>query len=261
MKLAMIQSEPVPRDPDEGLRRLARFAEFAARDRADLIMTPEMYVTGYNIGVNAVRRLAQPADGRYADKVAAIARRHEISVLYGYPERDGAGRIFNSVRLVDATGSVRSDYRKTHLYGDVDRSQFSAGEARSEIVQFGLWRIALAICYDVEFPELIRAYALDGADLVLVPTANMVPYDAVATGLVPARAQENSLFLAYCNYVGAEGDFSYCGLSCACGPAGEDLARAGRHEELLLADLNHDRIAATRREVHHLQDRRPELYT
>jgi predicted amidohydrolase len=87
-----------------------------------------------------------------------------------------------------------------------------------------------------------------------------VPYEGVATGLVPARAQENALFLVYCNYFGTEADFTYCGLSCVCGPDGEDIARAGRGEELLIADLNHDSVAATRRHVHHLLDRRPELY-
>jgi predicted amidohydrolase len=260
MKIAMIQSTPVAADPEIGLARLADFAETAAGSRADLLMTPEMYLTGYSIGADTVDRLAEPADGRYAQEVAAIARANHIAVLFGYPERGSDGRIYNSACLVDAAGTIQAGYRKTHLYGDVDRSQFSAGAARSQVVDLGPWRVALAICYDVEFPELIRSYALDGADLVLVPTANMVPYDAVATGLVPARAQENALFLAYCNYVGAEGDFTYCGLSCVCGPDGEDIARGDRGEALILADLDHDRVAATRRDVRHLQDRRPELY-
>jgi predicted amidohydrolase len=260
MKIALIQSSPVSSDPELGIRRLGEFAEKAALNGADLLMTPEMYLSGYCIGADTVRRLAQPAEGRYSDKVAKIAKAHGISVLFGYPERGSDELIYNSARLVDATGTTRADYRKTHLFGDVDRSQFSAGEARSRVFELGPWRVALAICYDVEFPELIRSYALEGANLVLVPTANMMPYEGVATCLVPSRAQENAIFLAYCNYVGTEDAFTYCGLSCVCGPLGEILARGGRDEELIFADLNHEAVSAARSHVQHLQDRRPELY-
>lgn len=260
MKIAMMQAAPVAADPEEALRRLAGRAEAASAQRAELLMTPEMYLTGYNIGADRVRRLAQPADGRYAERVAAIAQASGLSVLYGYPEQDEDGRIYNSACLIDRTGTRLANYRKTHLYGDVDRNQFTAGDNRAQVFDLGAWKVALAICYDVEFPELIRSCALDGAELVLVPTANMLPYDAVPARLVPARAQENTLFLAYCNYTGREGEFAYCGLSCACDPEGDDLARAGRGEELLCADLDRDRVAETRREISYLRDRRAGLY-
>ena len=88
----------------------------------------------------------------------------------------------------------------------------------------------MAICYDVEFPKLVRAYALAGAEVVLVPTVNMQPYTGIATRVVPARAEEHEIYVAYANRVGSEGNFEYCGPSCVVGPDGLDHARAAVKE-------------------------------
>jgi predicted amidohydrolase len=88
----------------------------------------------------------------------------------------------------------------------------------------------------------------------------MAPYESVATRLVPARAEENAVYLAYANYAGREGAFHYFGLSCVCGPDGTDLSRAGRGEEMIFADLDKAELAEARAQATHLADRRPELY-
>ncbi len=262
MKIACMQIAPASSGVAHGLEQLDGYAAQAKAAGCDLLVTPEMYLSGYNIGAARVLELAQPADGPNAAQVADIARRHGLAILYGYPQTDPQGGApFNAVQLVDAAGARIAHYRKTHLYGDVDRAQFQAGHARAPVVSWNGWRIALAICYDIEFPELTRAYALDGAELVLTPTANMIPYDSVATRLVPARAEENGLFMVYANYCGSEGDFDYCGLSCVCAPDGRDIARAGRGPGLIVADLDRAEIAQARASVRYLHDRRPEIYT
>ena len=116
------------------------------------------------------------------------------------------------------------------------------------------------ICYDVEFPELVRAHALAGTDLLLVPTANMHPFELVAESLVPVRAWENQMYVAYANRVGQEGEFEFFGLSALAGPDGVARARAGRGEELVLADLDPALLAASREANPYLKDRRPGLY-
>ena len=105
-------------------------------------------------------------------------------------------------------------------------------------------RLGVLICYDVEFPENVRLLALQGAALVAVPTANMAPYTFVCRALVPARAYENHLFLAYANRCGREGELEYLGQSCIVAPDGTDLARAGPGEEVILADIDPARIAS-----------------
>ncbi len=261
MRLALLQCRPRQRTLPEGLAALEAAAGKAAGLGADVLITPEMYLSGYNIGPAAVRAVAEAADGPASDTAAEIARRHKIALLYGYPELGGDGAAYNAVRLFGADGAVVCNYRKTHLFGDVDAAQFEAGDALARPVDFLGWRVAVAICYDIEFPELARSLALAGAEALLVPTANMAPFVSVATRLVPTRAEENEVFVAYANYVGSEGEFDYVGLSCVCGPDGADLARAGTGEEMIVADLDRDRLDSVRRISTHLSDRRPSLYT
>ena len=260
MRLALDQGPPATGGSAEALARLDRSASAAAAAGADLLMTPEMALTGYNIGGDAVRAAAESPGGPMRAALSEIARRHRVALVAGLPELGADGKIYNAVNLLDKRGASLACYRKTHLYGAVDRAQFAPGATLAPPVELDGWVLGLAICYDIEFPELARAHALAGADAILVPTANMVPYDGVATRIVPARAEENEIYVAYANYCGSEGEFAYCGLSCVCGPDGADLARAGRGEEMIFADLSKGHLAATRARSTHLADRRPELY-
>lgn len=260
MRIALLQCAPGAPDTAAGLARLEDAAARAAAAGAALLVTPEMFLTGYAIGADAVQRLAEPADGPAARAAAAIARRHGIALLYGWPERGADGAVYNTVQLLGADGSVLAGYRKTHLFGDLDRAQFRAGDRPSPVVELGGFRVGLAICYDIEFPEVARGLAMAGAEAILVPTANMTPFESVARRLVPARAEENTVFVAYANYVGREAAFDYCGLSCVAAPDGSDLARAGGGEELPVAELARGRLDAARAQLTYLRDRRPELY-
>jgi predicted amidohydrolase len=260
MRLALGQWRPVTRGLGEGLERLDRAAASAAAGGADILILPEMALTGYNIGAEAVADAADPERGPIASAVAATAKRHRLAVLAGFPRRAADGRIYNAIQLVDRSGEARACCAKTHLFGAVDRAQFAPGPEIAAPVELDGWVFGLAICYDIEFPELARTLALAGADAILAPTANMAPYDSVATRLVPARAEENAVFIAYANYVGAEPPFDYFGLSCVCDPTGADIARAGDGETMIFADLDKAALAAARASATHLSDRRPELY-
>jgi len=261
MKISCMQVPPAGQDVPGALSRLEAQARATRAEGCTVLVTPEMYLSGYNIGAEAVATLAEPKDGAMAKAVALIAKREGIAILFGFPERSSEGRsVYNSVQLVDAAGQARCTYRKTHLFGEVDASQFRAGDRLSPIVELDGWRVAVAICFDIEFPELARAHALAGAEVLLVPTANMFPYLSVPRRLVPARAEENGIFIVYANYTGQEGAFAYCGLSCICDPSGADLARAGETQTLIHATLDRARIAEARRGVNYLRERRPLLY-
>ncbi|MGW4063759.1 carbon-nitrogen hydrolase family protein [Amycolatopsis sp. NPDC004747] len=225
---------------------------------ADLVVTAEMSTTGYHIGART-HELAEPADGPTAARMSARARQLGTALAYGYPETDGE-HVYNSVQLVDATGRRLANYRKTHLFGDLDKAWFTPGDEPVVQADLGGLRIGLLICYDVEFPELVRAHALAGTELLVVPTALMSPYELVADTLVPARAYESQLFVAYANRCDTERELTYCGRSCVVAPTGEVLARAGAGPEVIAADVTREALAASRLENTHLADRRPELY-
>lgn len=213
LRLALWQTPYAPPSGGtaEALRRLDAAAAQARAQGADWLLCPEMSLTGYAIGAERVAALAEASDGPLARAVAVIARRHGLAIVYGYPERHPQGRPFNAVQAIGADGQQLANGRKSHLFGALDAEQFSPGETAPTTFAWRGWTLGLLICYDVEFPETVRALALQDADAVLVPTANMTGFDEVPEILVPARACENRLFVAYANACGAEGATVYGG--------------------------------------------------
>ncbi|MET8473756.1 carbon-nitrogen hydrolase family protein [Streptomyces sp. NPDC006422] len=258
MRTALLQSSGHLGSTAANLKVLDAAAGRAAAAGAGILVTSELFLTGYAIG-DDVARLAEPADGDAADAIAEIAHRHGLAVAYGYPERDG-DTVHNSVQLISADGTRLANYRKTHLFGCFEREQFTPGDQPVVQAEVNGLRVGLMICYDVEFPENVRAHALAGTDLLLVPTAQMHPFQFVAESVVPVRAFENQMYVAYVNRVGAEGEFEFVGLSTLAGPDGVARARAGRTEELVFADADPDFLAASRAANPYLSDRRPALY-
>jgi predicted amidohydrolase len=257
MKIAIYQGSGIFGRIDGNLEIIRRSAVYAAQRGAGLIIFPELFLTGYDIG-DAVFDLAEPADGPAAQKAAAIAHETDIALLYGYPERLEANT-YNSALLIDRHGGAVVNYRKTHLYGNFENRCFQPGDSLVLAKLEGL-TLGILICYDVEFPEAVRALTLAGAEFVAVPTALMKPYCQIANHVVAARAYENEIYVAYVNRCGAEGKLEYCGLSCVVGPDGDDIVRAGAQEALLFADIDKRTIEEARRKNPVLGDRRPQLY-
>ncbi|MGW4302532.1 carbon-nitrogen hydrolase family protein [Streptomyces sp. NPDC004376] len=259
MRTALLQSSGRPGSVAENLKVLDEAAGRAAAAGAGLLAAPEMFLTGYAIG-DDIARLAEPADGASARAVAEIAAHHGVAVAYGYPERDGE-TVYNSARLVSADGRALADYRKTHLFGCFERDHFTPGAQAVVQAELNGLTVGLMICYDVEFPENTRAHALAGTDLLVVPTAQMHPYQFVPESMIPVRAFESQMYVAYVNRVGREGEFEFVGLSTLAGPDGVARARAGRGaDQLVFADADPAFLAASREANPYLKDRRPGLY-
>ncbi|KUN77010.1 carbon-nitrogen hydrolase family protein [Streptomyces griseoruber] len=258
MRTALLQSSGRPGSVVENLKVLDEAAGRAAAAGAGLLVAPELFLTGYAIGAD-IARLAEPADGDSADAIAELAARHGVAVAYGYPERSGE-TVYNAAQLISADGTRLANYRKTHLFGCFEHDHFVPGERAVVQAELGGLTVGLLICYDVEFPENVRAHALAGTDLLLVPTAQMHPFQFVAESMIPVRAFENQMYVAYVNRVGREGEFEFVGLSTLAGPDGVGRARAGREEQLVFADADPAFLAASREANPYLRDRRPELY-
>ncbi|MEU9229648.1 carbon-nitrogen hydrolase family protein [Streptomyces massasporeus] len=258
MRTALLQSSGRPGSTVENLKVLDEAAGRAAAAGAGLLVTAEMFLTGYAIG-DDIGRLAETADGDCADAIAEIATNHGLAIAYGYPERAG-DTVFNSAQLISAYGTRLANYRKTHLFGCFERDHFTPGDLPVVQTEIDGLRVGILICYDVEFPENVRAHALAGTDLLIVPTAQMHPFQFVAESMIPVRAFENQMYVAYVNRTGREGEFEFVGLSTLAGPDGVARTRAGRGEDLVLADVDPAFLAASRENNPYLRDRRPGLY-
>ncbi len=248
----------VPASAGDSLAALDAAARRAVAAGARLLVTPEMYLTGYALG-DRVADLAEDADGPSARAVAAIAAEHRVAIAYGYPERAGRA-VYNAVQLIGPDGGRLAHYRKTHLFGPFEKDRFTPGDDLLVQADLDGVRIGLLICYDVEFPEAVRAHAVAGTQLLVVPTAVMRPYEIVPNSVLPVRAWESQLYIAYANRTGREGEFDFAGLSCLAAPDGTVRARAGAGEDLVVADADPALLAASRAENPYLTDQRPELY-
>jgi predicted amidohydrolase len=244
-------------DPAANLRVIDEAAQAARQAGADLLVTPEMFLTGYNLGSD----LRQLVADEPAAALSEIARRHQIAIVAGGPEPLADGGIANSAFFVGADGSLLACYRKSHLFGELDRAMFVAGDVLGAPVEYLGVNISLMICYDVEFPETVRAAALAGADVVVVPTAQMEPFAAIAEKLIPVRAWESQVYVAYVNRCGSEKDLRYVGLSSIVAPSGEVLDALGPDESgLMIATIDPEVVRRARLENPYLVDRRPILY-
>ncbi|MGC9270708.1 carbon-nitrogen hydrolase family protein [Acidiphilium sp.] len=254
LTLALCQTAGCFAAPDAALDLLDFEAGAACQARADLLVLPELFCTGYNLGRDRAGALAMTPDDARFTRIRRIARKHRIALCLGFPERVGDG-IANSAALVDATGEIRLIYRKVHWFGALDRAMFTIRGDGFPVVPWRGLNVGLAICYDIEFPEAVRALAIAGADLVLVPTALMPPYEIVADHVIPARAYENQVFIAYANHCGSEDGLAYIGLSSICGPDGAILAKAGTGAERLIATIDPAHQNAVRRRDPLMTDR------
>jgi predicted amidohydrolase len=259
MKIALYQGPGRINDIEGALNHLAEQASLAKAGGADLLILPEMYLSGYNIGPANARKSAITTTGPEMDRARNIAETNAIALVFGYPELVGDA-VANAAILIGPDGKILLNYRKSHLFGDLDRAMFKSVGVDFPLAHLHGFKIALLICYDIEFPEPARRCALAGADILLIPTAQMEPYEQVAKHVIPARAYENQIYVAYANHSGSDDGLDYIGLSSICGPDGAVLAAAGKGEELIYATADAAHQAKVRKTDPLIADRRPDLY-
>ena len=266
-RVACHQLAPVIGDLAGNRARALAAIDAAAQAGADVVVLPELVTSGYVFdGADEARPLAEPADGPTLRGWAELAAAHDLVIAGGFPELGDDGTLYNSAALVDASG-VRALYRKVHLW-DREPECFVAGGDRPPVIDTPHGRIGLMVCYDLQFPEWVRAAALAGADLLCVPTnwpAEPTPPGERPMDVLRAMvaAATNRIAIAACDRCGTERGVEWVSGSLIAGPDGWLLA--GPPEPvpaLLLADVDlagaRDKALGPRNDV--LRDRRPALY-
>lgn len=233
MKIAVLQTQSPAGNLDWAFAQLAAALNAAGAAGAAVLVAPEAYLPGYNH--DHIADLAQPKSGGWRNRLSDLCRGANCALVTGYAERDG-GDIFNAAVAINANGDAVAHYRKIQLYGPRETAIYAPGNAYCTF-DLGGTKAALLICYDIEFAPHVAALRDLGVTLILVPTANMVPFTHVAAYTVPAMAANYGVTIAYANYCGVEGDLTYVGASLIAGPHGEVLAQAGTGPALLIVDL------------------------
>jgi predicted amidohydrolase len=266
LAVALVQVEARD-DVDDSLARAAALAREAAVG-SDLVILPE-YV-GYRGSEAGFRAAARPIPGPTTEPFAAVARDHHCWVLAGSHAETSADplRPYNTAVLFDRSGTLAARYRKLHLFdvsvdegpADTESARITPGD-RAVVADVDGTGLGLSICYDLRFPELYRALALAGAQVLAVPAVF-----TERTGrdhwevLLRARAIENGAWVVAAGGCGAGGPGAIpaWGHSMVVDPWGRVVAEAGSDEAIVRAELDLDRVAAARRQIPALANRRPD---
>jgi predicted amidohydrolase len=251
----------------QNLARIEVYLQEAARQGARLVAFPECALCGYCFeNLDEARPHAETVPGPSTQRLAELCRELNVFAVVGLLESDGP-RVFNACALLGPAGPA-GVYRKVHLpYLGVDMHT-TPGDRPFEVHDAGAVRLGMGICYDAAFPEASRVMALEGADLIVLPTNWPPGAECTADFVINARALENHVYFLAVNRVGHERGFQFIGRSKICDPSGRVLALAGgEREEVIYAEID-PALARRKRvirvpgkhEIDRFADRRPELY-
>ena len=271
MRLALAQIVSTE-DRSHNLERALTAIDKAAAAGADLVVFAEVVLDRFfpqyrcnDLPYKAID-LAESVPGPTTEKLAAKAREHGMVVVFNLYEVDGEGRTFDSSPVIDADGSVLGVTRMVHITdyeGFHETDYYYPGDTGAPVYDTRAGKIGVAICYDRHYPEYMRALALGGADLVVIPQAGTLGEwpDGLFEAEVRTAAFQNGYFAALCNRVGAEDELTFSGESFVVDPDGRVLAQGKRLEEdLVVADLDLDQCQESCGRRLFRRDRRPELY-
>ncbi len=259
MKIAAAQIACTLGDLAANLAKIRDFAERAKTAGAELVVFPEMVDTGYAMQV--IRERATRWSEGAVPELQHIARTLSIAIISGVSERADDG-IYNSQVVLDASGAIVAKYRKTHLFAPIEEDKFCAAGDALASVSFGPLRLGLTICYDLRFPELYRALAIDqGVNVFIISSAWPFPRAEHLRVLATARAVENQSYVILANRVGRDDGGRFCGTSAVIDPAGVVVAAASsEREEVVLAEVSAETIQSVRDAMPVFAHRRDDLY-
>lgn len=231
MLALLAQLTPGAESPAADARRVAE--AIRARPEAEIAVFPELFLGGYRL--RDADGVACDPGGEELAAIAAACAEARTAALVGFVERGPLG-LHDSVACIDEGGELVVVYRKVQLFGE-EAASYRPGDWL-EVVELAGRKVAPLVCFDVEFPELARAAAMAGADLLVTCAANMEPFAAEHRLHARARALENRVPHLYVNRVGAEGGLRFVGGTCAIDTDGTVLREAtGDGEEILLVEV------------------------
>ncbi|MDI9640891.1 carbon-nitrogen hydrolase family protein [Kamptonema cortianum] len=246
MRIACAQSDVTFNDPHANLLRAENWIADAKDKKADLVVFPEAFLTGYCVSnledaESIAIRAHCDSDFEITDcdpsiaRLQALAIDNDLHIVAGFCGKDDFG-LYNGAVLCEPSGRMRR-YVKTHLpYLGFDN--FASPGSALPVFQTELGLIGILICYDLRPPEAARVLALKGAELIVLPT-NWPTRDGVPPHIVcPARASENRVNFATCNRVGKENGFEFRGQSAVYRFDGHEIVSAGDQECLIVTDID-----------------------
>lgn len=267
MKIALIQ-QAATADKGANRRKGAEAVRSAAAGGAEVVAFAELAFDPFypqELATPGALAEAEPVPGPTTETFAALAADLGVVIVLNLFERDGE-KTYDTSPVIDADGAILGTTRMVHIT-DYDcfheQGFYTPGGPAAPVYDTRFGRIGVAICYDRHYPEYMRALALGGAQLVVVPQAGAVGEwpDGLYQAEMQVAAFQNGYFTALCNRVGAERRLTFAGESFVCDPAGRVIAQAGAGtDEILCCEIDLDEVDSSHGKKLFLRDRRPDLY-
>ncbi len=268
MKIALVQQRATGDRSADTTRGLAA-VRAAASDGAQLVCFAELAFEPFYPQVPAGPDAAAHAEtipGPTTEAFAALAAELGVVIVLNLFELGDDGHTYDASPVIDADGSLLGVVRMVHIteYPHFhEQGYYAPGDRGAPVFATRFGRVGVAICYDRHYPEYMRALAVNGAEVVVVPQAGAVGEwpEGLYEAEMRVAAFQNGYFTALCNRVGEEEKLSFAGQSFVCDPEGVVVARAGEGtEETLVCNLDLSQVASSHARTLFLRDRRPELY-
>lgn len=257
IKIALAQMDLVLGEPDQNFRKAESWIKKASNEEADLILLPELWASGFDLK-NRQTYAAHLNEGDFA-RMKLMAVKNNIMVGGSLIEQD-KDNFYNTFVLFDKNGDVVNSYRKVHLFRMLKEEQYFKPGNQLKISDTDWGKIGLAICYDLRFPDMFRAYGVKGVEIILIVGEWAQKRISHWCELLRARAIENQCFVAAVNKSGVSKGENLGGFSAVINPMGDYLAQGNDQEELLFAEINIKEVSKTRRWMPVFEDRQPQVY-
>jgi len=263
IKLALAQISSKRENKKENLRKIEEFTKKARKKAADVVIFPELSLTGYVVH-DQIYELAETIPGQSTQRIEDIAKKTGTYIIFGMPElsEKTEATIFNTAVFVGPKGII-GKYRKMYLptHSVFEEKRYFRPGYQTAAFNTALGNIGLFICYDIFFPEVCRLTRLRGAELIVCISASPAVRRGYFEILTKARALENTAFLAYVNLAGVEDGLHFWGGSRVVSPTGDLLAKAKYDEEdLVICEVDYRDIRPAETFIPTLRDLRPELF-
>jgi len=258
LKISCIQMDIVFGNPIRNYQNTTKLIEKAMGENPDIIVLPELWTTGYDL-----TRLDEIADQnaiKTIDFLQEAAKKHQVHFVGGSVANRVEKGVLNTMLIITKDGQPVQHYSKLHLFKLMDEHLYLEARAEKGLFQLENRPFAGVICYDIRFPEWIRAHTSEGAEALFVvaewPEQRLAHWRA----LLIARAIENQCYVIACNRSGSDPNNRFAGHSMVIDPWGEVIAEASANEEIISAEIDVDLVKEIRRQIPVFEDRKPEYY-
>ncbi len=260
LTLTLAQMDVATADPKTNMEKTILFAKEAKLRGSDIIVFPEMWTTGFDWKYNKEHAKEHHETEK---QLLKIAKELKIGIHGTIPTLTSNGGIANSSVFISPEGNKLAQYDKIHLFSFAREDQHMEPGNAPRNLKTSWGQYGFAVCYDIRFPELFRGYAINGAQLIFLPSAFPHPRLEHWKTLIRARAIENQLYMVACNQVGTkqlEKEVTFFGHSCIIDPWGETVIEGGEAEQLLTATIDLSKSDEIRSYMRVFEDRRPHIY-